>query len=288
MIQEVQKYELVNLDLDIPVFMRLHTRGKTINPKVINHHWHRSLEFNVIWDDYLLYYINGRELRLDENSVCLINSMDIHRFEPQSENTNADIIGFTLIIGYDFLKSLVADIEDSFFILDVAEKVEAVRVKILEIANIYYEQSSSYWKVQIMEKVCGLIYYLCLHCKYNRNIMPHEFQENVDKIRAIIEYIQKNYVQNLTLQEIAKEFYFSREHLSRLFKRYTSCTLKEYLTQYRLIQSEKLLINTNKSILDIAMAVGFNDVKRFIHAFKQYYRVTPLQFRKINGKKVQK
>lgn len=280
MIQSRQNYETVNLDSEIPVFMRLNTRGRTSDPRVVNDHWHRSIELNLIWEGFLLYYINGREFRLDKKSVCLINSMDIHRIEPQTEITDARIDGFTLIIGYDFLKNLVTDIDDIFFRLECEREIRAVQTLLYGIAEIYYRKDTSHWKAAVMEKVCALICYLCEYCSVKRNSLHLQYQKNTEKVREIIEYIQEHYTENLTQREMAAKFYFSREHFSRLFKKYTNCTLKEYLTRYRLIQSEEMLRRGGQSVLEIAGAAGFHDVKQFILAFKKYYGVTPLQFRK--------
>ncbi len=275
-----EKYELVRLDPDIPVFMWLHPRGRTTNPRVIDAHWHRSLEFDIIWDDELLYYINGVEYRLDGESVCLINSMDVHRLIPQSERKGPEIIGFTLIIGYDFLKSLVQDIEESIFVLDGTEQTRAVRGRLVKMADIFFAQASPYWKAEIMEQVCGLIYYLCSSCKHSRSVIPAHAETNVKEVRAMMEYIQEHYTEDIRQQELSQRFFYSREYMSKLFKRYTKCTIKEYLTQYRLQQSERLLFHTDRSVTEIALTVGFNDAKQMIRAFRRYYDMTPQQFRR--------
>lgn len=279
--QSRSNYEMVDLDSDIPVFMRLHTRGKTSNPRVIHDHWHRSIELNIIWEEFLLYYVNGEAFRLDKESVCLINSMDIHRLEPQSDNTDSSIVGFTLIIGFDFLKSLVADIEEIFFHLETKENVTRVQSFLYTIAEIYYKKATPYWKAAVMEQVCGLVRYLCEECRYSRDILPFQYQKNTEKVREMIEFVQKHYTENLTQQEVAAKFYFSREYFSRLFRKYVNCTFKEYLTRYRLAQAEKLLCNSSQSVLEIAGDVGFGNVKQFIQAFKKYYGITPLQYRKL-------
>lgn len=245
-----------------------------------NNHWHRSIELVVTWEDFWLYYINGREYGLDKNTVCLVNSMDIHRLEPQSVVTDSKIVAFTLIISYDFLRTLVPDIDSIFFRLEHAEEIAAVQAILYRMAEIYYKKESVYWKAMVMEQVCRLICYLCEHCRYSRNSLPHPVAKNTEQIRRIIEYIQEHYTENITQQEVAAKFYFSREHFARLFKKYTNYTFKEYLTRYRLMQAEELLSGSCQSVLEIAMTVGFNDVKQFIQAFRKYYNVTPLQFRK--------
>lgn len=278
--KQEEKYELVRLDPDIPVFMWLHTRGKTRNPRVVDYHWHRSLEFNIIWKDDLMYYRNGMEYRLAPGGVCLINSMDVHRMEFRSEVVSREVTAFTLIIGYEFLRRLVPDFEECFFELEGVEQTKAVYALLREIAGIYGRQESTYWKAAVMEKVCGLIFYMCSNCRKNRNMIPLHAQTGVREVRAMIEYIQEHYTQEIRQKELSETFFYSREYMSKLFRRYTKCTVKEYLTQYRLLQSEKLLLHTDKSVTEIAMTAGFGDAKQMIRAFHRYYGITPLQFRK--------
>lgn len=278
--QNRQNYEIVDLDSDIPVFMRLHPRGRTNNPRLVNNHWHRSIELVVTWEDFWLYYINGREFSLTKNTVCLVNSMDIHRVEPQSEVADSRIVAFTLIISYDFVKTLVPDIDEIFFRLEQPEEIAKVQSLLYRTAEIYYKKESIYWKAGVMEQVCSLICYLCSSCRYDRSILPVHWQKNTEQIRELIEYIQEHYAEDLPQQGLAERFYFSREYLSRLFKKYTNYTIKEYLIRYRLMQAELLLTGSSQSVLEIALAVGFNGSKQFIQAFKKYYNTTPLQFRK--------
>jgi len=92
-------------------------------------------------------------------------------------------------------------------------------------------------------------------------------------------YIQKNYKQ-LTLEELASEFHYSRANINNVFKKYTGTTIRQYTKKLRLQKAEQLLQNTRFSVEEVAMEVGYNDISYFIEQFKAHYGMTPLQYRK--------
>ena len=73
----------------------------------------------------------------------------------------------------------------------------------------------------------------------------------------------------------------SASHLIRCFKKHLSCTPHEYLLQYRLRQSKRLLQATEDSIEEIADACGFNSASHFARAFKAVNGMTPTAFRAL-------
>lgn len=82
-------------------------------------------------------------------------------------------------------------------------------------------------------------------------------------------YLEENYAQPLTLESIAKALRYSPSHLSIQFKQQIGCSPIEYLIQLRIEKASILLEQTNASLRDIAMGVGYNDVYYFSRLFKK-------------------
>ena len=95
------------------------------------------------------------------------------------------------------------------------------------------------------------------------------------------EYMNKNFKENISLQEIAGYCFVSPFHFSRLFKKFTSYSPYRYLLQLRLKHSEMLLRNSVLSIADIAFVCGFSSPEHFATSFKQKHKINPTEFRKI-------
>lgn len=124
---------------------------------------------------------------------------------------------------------------------------------------------------------------------YVKNIISAMCQEEKghhDIVRQILGYIEKNYQNNISLNELAEHKYFmNSSYLSRLFKNEMGQTFSSYLMDFRMRKAAGLLESNLLKITDIAMLVGYNDVSRFIQYFKKKYDCTPDEYRK---KKVRK
>lgn len=107
---------------------------------------------------------------------------------------------------------------------------------------------------------------------------------NSGKIVAqAIEYIQTHLNDDcLGAQDVAREMGYSTDHLGRLFLARTGYTLTAYILRCRLSCSAELLAQTDKSVLDVALEVGFATHEGFLRAFKKQYRVTPSMFRRLH------
>ncbi|GCD08446.1 helix-turn-helix transcriptional regulator [Clostridium tagluense] len=107
---------------------------------------------------------------------------------------------------------------------------------------------------------------------------------NVNKynphINKAINYISKHYSEPLTLNHIAKNLNINKYYFCSLFKNETGQTFSQYLNIIRVEKSKKLLLNNrNFSILDVAVAVGFNSQSYYTTVFKKLNNKTPLELR---------
>jgi AraC family transcriptional regulator len=96
------------------------------------------------------------------------------------------------------------------------------------------------------------------------------------------EYMHTHFCNDISLQEVAVNSFTSPFHFSRLFKKITSFTPHQYLQQVRMKHAEMLLKNSHLPVADIAYSSGFSSTAYFATAFKQQYKVNPLQYRKMN------
>lgn len=102
-----------------------------------------------------------------------------------------------------------------------------------------------------------------------------------DTIINIIKYLNENYGQSLRLSDTAKIFGYTPEHLSKKFSAETGMGFLNYLQRLRIEQSCCLLENSNDKISEIALAVGYDDVKYFNKLFKRTLGMTPREYRKL-------
>lgn len=95
-------------------------------------------------------------------------------------------------------------------------------------------------------------------------------------IEQAIDYIKENFTSNITLPDMAKMFYVSSEHFSRLFKKETGFNFSEYVNLLRLQKAETMLKKQqNASVAQIASECGFNDSNYFSVKFRNMYGISP-------------
>ena len=99
---------------------------------------------------------------------------------------------------------------------------------------------------------------------------------HVNKIR---EYINFNFHKNITIEEISRKFYLSRAYMRNIFDSYMKMSPKQYLQTVRMEKAAELLKSTKYQVSEIAMSVGYEDSLAFSKAFKNYYGISPLQYR---------
>lgn len=103
--------------------------------------------------------------------------------------------------------------------------------------------------------------------------------KNNELIKRAMLYISQHFNESLTLDDIAAYVHLHPSYFSSMFKQSTGSSFKEYLNMVRIEEGKRLLANTEFPILDIAVAIGFEDQSYFSKVFKKYTGVTPKQFR---------
>ena len=98
-------------------------------------------------------------------------------------------------------------------------------------------------------------------------------------IKYLKEYVENNYIYDISMQEAAEEMGYSDAYFSKLFKQYFNQNFTAYLTEYRIKKAKELLSNTNHSIKDISRIVGYTDSNYFAKIFKRLVGEIPSKYR---------
>jgi AraC family transcriptional regulator of adaptative response / methylphosphotriester-DNA alkyltransferase methyltransferase len=118
----------------------------------------------------------------------------------------------------------------------------------------------------------------CKRCKPTGQRLPdHEW------VSLVTEYIDKNYMDTLSLEILADVCHGSPYHLHRTFKRIKNKTPVEYVQQRRIDKAKEYLVASNKPIADIGLRVGMQNTPYFITLFKKITGYTPASYRRMNN-----
>ncbi|MCH4887550.1 helix-turn-helix domain-containing protein [Acidaminobacter sp. JC074] len=102
-------------------------------------------------------------------------------------------------------------------------------------------------------------------------------------IRNALKYIHGHYLKSITLQDTADKVELSPKYFSAIFKKEMKIAFSEYINVLRINDAKRMLKNTNQTVLEIAISLGFEDQSYFTKVFKKHTSLTPLKYRKVNG-----
>lgn len=105
-------------------------------------------------------------------------------------------------------------------------------------------------------------------------------RERIGHISAVISYVEAHLNETLDLDAVAQVSGYSKYHLHRMFSEMLGMTLHEYIRRRRLTEAAKLLVFSEKPIIEIALIAGYESQQAFTCVFGAMYKQTPLEYRK--------
>ena len=101
----------------------------------------------------------------------------------------------------------------------------------------------------------------------------------IENIITVINYIENNIAEKMSLSTIAKAVGYSKYHLHRMFVETVGLSIHDYVQRRQLTEAAKLLVFSKKSILEISLIAGYESQQAFTNIFKQMYKKTPNEYR---------
>ena len=251
-------------------------------------HWHPEIELTLITSGKILYKINNEEYKLKEGDAIFCNAGIMHSGS-MIEGSNCDYIATTfdpkVIYGFEdsiiYSKFVKPIIQDFYFPSIVFDGSEEWHREVIQIIKELIEINASKSEEKELEIVICLQKFWKVIFAHRKNIPQPALESNIDfeRLRSIITYIELNYENKITLDDIASKISLCKEECCRLFKRSMNTSIFDYIIQFRIEKSAKLLKDSEKSITEIAQSVGFNDANHFAKLFKREKGVSPREFR---------
>lgn len=248
-------------------------------------HWHNSVEILYVLKGMISISIDTDSYDIFEDEVQIVNVNESHRIYSNEDNK-------VLIFHIDssFLEKYYQDINNIFFYTntsnDISQEGEEYTTLKTFLAEILCEivQRPEDYDEEIESIVIKLLFHMInnFHYLISGEGDLKDNQEQFDRYHRISKYIFNNYNSNITLQNIAKKEFLSPDYLSHEFKNATGYNFTDLLNLTRVEEGVKLLIDTDMSLTEISEEVGFSHTRYFNKHFKNYYGLTPLQFRRKN------
>ncbi len=247
-------------------------------------HWKDCIEIFFLLKGQVEIGIESEKYTLEENQIEIVNKDEV------SWMRSDDPDNLVLIIDIDpnFFKRYYDDAEETFFYTDSSNKKaqedeeydklrKYISILLFEVASKLddYEDLTEEVLLETMYHLLNNFHYLFYE---GENLEEDEVQ--LERYHRIVKYLSNNYMNKVSLKDIADKEFLSSQYLSAKIKETFGLGFNEYLNQIRVEESTKLLLDTEKSISEISDEVGFSHVRYFNKNFKFFYKLTPLQYRK--------
>lgn len=244
------------------------------NKQTMRKHCHNHFEIYFITKGNCCYFIENKVYHLIPGDIILIPEGIMHNTEYQNTVYTRKLISCSEYFIPERIKPLLPSLLYLYRNPDVVENIEQIFSKIEDEYAHKDELSEDIFKCYI-----NLIFFLLV--RHPNRFIP--LQEETHYIDNAIRYLQNNYIQQISLQELAGRYFVSPEHFSRVFKQKTGFNVSEYLNILRLQKAENLLKQlTAAPITEIAQDCGFNDSNYFCVKFKKLYGMPPKKFQTLH------
>ena len=261
--------------------------------QILNYHWHETIEMNVLLEGTLDYRLNDQQFVLNEGDSVVVFSNSLHGAALQEKNRSAKML--TIVFSTDLLtgggagtiyQKYFQSLRDEGFLGRLFEKRTAIGAemfqRLVELASI--EEGTGY-ELRVLSKLSSIWETVFLHLfQQQKKTLMKRPEKHEKEIKAVMYYIQKNYMKHVTIQTICEATGISRSECFRIFARFTQKKPMEYINDYRMSMAAALLVNTNWPIEQVAKACGFKNASYFGKLFKARFNQTPKYYRKNQRK----
>ncbi|MGN0479154.1 MAG: helix-turn-helix domain-containing protein [Hominenteromicrobium sp.] len=243
-------------------------------------HWHRDLEFILALDGCMDYFINGKIVHLGPNEGVFVNSRRLH-YGLSPAHTDCAYYVVTVspaLFGAEVPRLSVYAAEKfgsgaaDYLMLteEVPWQAEANALVRRLCTRMKAEPGALYRLVADAAQLCA-----CVAEHIPESTLPAGRTGDWDALRRMVGFIQQHYAEKITLADIAASGAVCRSLCCTLFKTHLSQSPNDYLTQYRVEKSRRMLETTALPVSEIALSCGFQSASYFTQVFRRETGLLP-------------
>ena len=251
-------------------------------------HWHPEIEITYVQKGTMCYKVNHMVYHLKEGDIVFNNSGALHSGTMENQEDCAYIpVTFDPRLIYGFFQSTINSkyvdpvIQDSMLPAICIDQSEPwhkpFREYLLRIIALD-EKKPDFYELDITICLQSMWRLLLEHITYE----PQTSRENsleYDRIKKILSYIEENYQNKITLNDIAGHIHLCESECTRLFKRHMNTTLFAFLQEYRIERSLEFL-QADQPVSAVADKAGFSDPNYYSKVFAKIKGCSPREYRK--------
>lgn len=252
-------------------------------------HWHEEIEITYIEDGVGQYSIDMTDYEVCKGDIVIIKPNIIHAGEMKHGEvftTNVYVFDVSTICHSSFINDINTfitpikrgEVDIPPIIKPGDNMYDELKQCLMNIKECITDKKLAY-ELEVKEYLLHFFVLLYRGSYIKRNNISQLYHKNEYNIKKAINYIEKNYKNKITIDELAKISGFSTCYFMNIFKKYTGISCVTFINHFRLDIAAQKLVDTDEPVLNIALSCGFNNISFFNRAFKKYFDKTPKEYR---------
>ncbi len=248
-------------------------------------HWHTDTEIIMPVENSYKAVIDEKTYHLNVNDIIIVPPCEMH-------NVIAPSTGSRIIVQFDC--TMLYSLNGFSSVFHMFHPCVIVTPSVMpeihcELSSVLHEIKSEYFSTlplreasvySLLIRFFTILGRNCIHG--NEKLSDLKNQKHLQYINLffnVCNYINEHCTENIKLDDIASTAGFSKFHFTRLFKQIMNISCYDYLINRRLMEAEKLLVQPELSIMQVALKSGFSSLATFNRLFKTKKHCTPTEYR---------
>ena len=249
-------------------------------------HWHEEAELTLIVRGASTYTVQLESEQVKEGDIVFVPPQVLHAVTTGGGEMDSD----TFVFHPNLLGAATADVCTLRYLAPLcAQKLTPPVVirrdhpaydqllRLIRDMNRTWEAREIGWELLIKAQLLTALAILMPFCTKDSAELALR-TEHAEKIKTALDFMDRNYGEEIAIADVAAACYFSQYHFMRFFKKYMGMSCGEYLKNLRLEKAAQAFARGNTVIMDVAMDAGFRNLSYFYREFQKKYGYTPKQF----------
>lgn len=233
-------------------------------------HFHSSIEIVYILKGSAHAFSAGNDCTLNEGDLFVAFPNCIHYYD----NCSSDLLYYIAIIPYSAFPEYKLELTE---MISSSPKIEGVSPEVALIFDKILNTHGDY-----KERIIKAYFSAMLGIIFKKTDFINVSGADNNAVQAIIKFCRENYTNNISLDDISNYIHISKSRISHIFSEKLHISFRTFLNAFRLNDAGQLLSESELSVIEIAMQVGFESVRTFNRAFLKHFGKSPAAYRKMS------
>lgn len=241
-------------------------------------HAHPDIEINLLLSGSISYFMSGRFHDVRAGEIAIFWGGMPH----QSLTKSRDLSGIWMTIPLSWLMRWKHATALLRLLLEgelITHATSSAAVDSFQKWSAEFNEGDLVMRDVIIQEVEAYLSRISIGLKEKQRSRRRRLSPMAQRVERITVYLGAQYRSDISVEKVAKSVGLHPKYMLSLFRQTCGMTLWEYVIRLRLAHAQRLLLTTDRTVLDIALEAGFGSASAFYRAFRKYESRSPAQFR---------